>query len=661
MNLPWLKKIHGTPVRLTVLIFLLMVVKQSSFAATVVYISKSSELTNTYEQIKAVSQFYGLEVNAVDFTSGDAKSVLKAIRDPNAAAIVIDANALPYFDRQQFFKQKDHKVSLLIAGINETTNRNLLREWSSGNIVACQKFDSEPKEKLYVTKNLEKVTRQLSGIQLPFPQKELRYLVVDSTHAEISLIDAAHGNTTSPVFVRTISGGQDIFFTTESDPIDLPVTADPYRQQAEFGALASALIFLHFAAGEKAWHSPGDYANLTIDDIWLKEPYGHVDYKGLLKEAQLHNFHVTAAFIPWNFDRSQPELVSLFRTNPDRLSISVHGNNHIHQEFGPLESHPLSKQVADIKQGLARMEKFSQLTHIPYDAVMVFPHSISPEATLAELKRYNFLATANSLNVPSDAVAPAGAEFILRTATLQFADFPSLRRYSAETDIPEPQLAIDAFLGNPMLFYVHESFFSSGIGAFNPMANTVNRLQPDTQWKNLGYIAKHLYLEKLRDDRNYDVQAYSANIELQNTEDRDVVYFVKKDENFAVPLKVRVDGKPYPFKQNGKQLLLELLLHKGQSSEVTIQYGNDLNLASVGIAKDSFRTNTIRRLSDFRDDVVSKTFLGRTFIHSYAENSNVWNRAIVIVVSFILVLLVLRRIKKGRKGVISLHGPSIAK
>src|SRR4029077_9053876 len=98
-------------------------------------------------------------------------------------------------------------------------------------------------------------------------------------------------------------------------------------------------------------------------------------------------------------------------------------------------------------------------THVPHDPVMVFPHAISPVETLAVLKRYNFAATVNSINVPLGAEAPADPEFALRTATMAFSNFPSLRRYSAEAPRPESQLAIDAFLGNPMLFYVHQGFF----------------------------------------------------------------------------------------------------------------------------------------------------------------------------------------------------------
>jgi len=360
-----------------------------------------------------------------------------------------------------------------------------------------------------------------------------------------------------------------------------------------------------------------------------------VNYEELLKQAQLHNFHATVAFVPWNFDRSQPAMVSLFREHPDRFSVTIHGNNHVHQEFGAYCGHPLQGQVEDMKQGIARMEKFSQLTGIPYDAVMVFPHSISPNATLAALKRYNFLATANSLNVPSDATAPADPEFALRTATLQFADFPSLRRYSAEAPIPEAQLAIDAFLGNPLLFYVHEGFFAPGIGTFNTIADRVNQLQPDTQWISLGNIAQHLYLEKLRDDGNYDVRTFTGTIHLSNTHKREATFYLEKDEDFALPVTVLVDGQPYPYQRSGTRLRLQLPVREGMSRTIEIKYQNDLNLAAIAVSKSSLRVNTIRQLSDFRDNVVSKTGLGRRLIRSYGENGGNWNMVVAVLMGLL--------------------------
>jgi hypothetical protein len=564
--------------------------------------------------------------------------MVKVIQNPKILAIVIAADALPSLNQKHLWaaiRKQGRAIPLLILGITEQTSPALLRQWSAGAIPGCKKSAIEQVMGWYAVAGANYITRQLGATKLPLNQEEVSYLTLDNGRGAQWLMAARLGTVEMPVFANAVVEGQEVFFAATTQA-NIPVTPDPYRQPAVFATFAPPIMFLRYAAGERAWHSPGSYANLTIDDAWLREPYGYVNYEELLKQAQLHSFHATLAFVPWNFDRSQPAMVSLFREHPDRFSVTIHGNNHDHQEFGAYNAHPLQEQVKSIKQGIARMEKFSELTGIPYDTVMVFPHSISPEATLAVLKRYNFLATANSLNVPSDATAPSDPEFALRTASLQFADFPSLRRYSAEATIPEAQLAIDAFLGNPLLFYVHESFFAPGIGAFNAVADSVNHLQPDTQWMSLGYIARHLYLERLRDDGNYDLRMFTGTVDLKNAHEHDATFFLEKDEDFALPLTVFVDGRPYPYQRSGARLRLQLPVRDGMSRMIEIKYQNDLNLAAIAVSKSSLRVNAIRRLSDFRDNVVSKTGLGRRLIRSYSENGGDWNRAAAVLTALLV-------------------------
>ena len=70
-----------------------------------------------------------------------------------------------------------------------------------------------------------------------------------------------------------------------------------------------------------------------------------------------------------------------------------------------------------------------------------------------------------------------------------------------------------------------------GIEAFDGMADEVNRLQPDTRWRSVGDIVKHLYLVRLRDDSNYDVLAFSSSLDLNNTSGRNSVFYVQKQES----------------------------------------------------------------------------------------------------------------------------------
>jgi hypothetical protein len=260
-----------------------------------------------------------------------------------------------------------------------------------------------------------------------------------------------------------------------------------------------------------------------------------------------------------------------------------------------------------------------------------------------------------------DAQAPAGAEFALRTATMTFADFPSLRRYSAEAPGPPAQLVIDAFLGNPILFYGHEAFFHDGINAFDPTADTVNRLAP-AEWKSLGYIAQHLYLVKLRDDGDYDVRLYGTNIHLENPSATNAVFHIEKQEDFAFPLTVSADGHPYSYQRSRDALEMNLPIRAHGSSQIEIKYANDLNIANVDVSKKSLRIMMIRHLSDFRDDVVSKTAAGRWFIRLYVSAEDAGGKMRLLATAGILVLvliIVLVRRAKRRSELFPSHSVSM--
>lgn len=632
---------------------LLLGVCMNLYAADVVSIEKTTESSLLKQQIKEAIDFYGLRENVI--IPGEASSValITAIQNPATVAVLITADALPSLNRHEVLavlsRRHGGNVPLLVAGIDEQTDVDLLKSWSEGTIVGGKKLNVQDPGAVYQVANVAGITYELSGGRLPLNAGDLYYLGVKGARPEW-ISSASSGTTSLPMFVRINNGLQEIYFSASNMPSTLAATADPYREPSVFVSLAPEMMFFRHAAGQRAWHSPGHYANLTIDDAWLREPYGYVNYENLLREMDRHNFHTTIAFIPWNFDRSQPALVSLFSARPDKFSICVHGDNHDHQEFGSYADKPLNGQIYDIKQALARMAKFQQLTGLAYDPVMVFPHSISPESTLAVMKRYNFWATANSLNVPMGSEAPSGAEFALRTATMKFANFPSLRRYSAEAPGPSSQLLVDGFLGNPMLFYVHQAFFSAGIDAFDKTADIVNRVAPDTEWRGLGHIAQHLYLEKLRDDGNYDIKMYSGTIRLNNRSPKDATFFASKEEDFSLPLTVEINNQTSSYDRYGNQLQLQVTIPAGESRQIAIKYRNDLDLAAVNISKDSFRIIAIRHLSDFRDDVVSKSRIGRGFIRVVVKLESALNVILLAIIGILALMgfMGLRRRTKQR-------------
>jgi len=597
----------------------------------VLFIDVSAGKTAPTRQFELACTFCGLNVIRL-FTEGkDSRKLIDSLKLKYIQAIVITARALANPDIRHLMsaiKCEDGKRRpLMIIGVTPEVDSGLLDTLSGHKITGCRSSITVPFHGFYKFSESKSITRQLGGLDIPFACEWANYFSLDETSSVETIIylTSAKEEAILPIFVKTVLNGQEVFFLTEIGHLETSDESISYFTKKDFLEIAPLVMFLRYACGQKCWHTPGHYANLTIDDPWLREPYGFLSYKGLLKEMEKVNFHTTIGFIPWNYDRNEKDVVSLFREHPDRFSICVHGNNHDHYEFykyetnkeDPWSARPLNLHEANIKQAIARMEKFQDMMGLSYDSVMVFPHSIAPAKTLGLLKRYNFLATSNAAQSPLGSEQPNDPLFSLKPAILDFENFATIDRYWPK-ERTKADIAIDLFLGNPICYHNHHDLFKDGIDSFNETAEMINDIEPKVRWQSLGYIARHLYIQRVRSDGNYDVRAFCRSIELENTQKRDMAYYVRKEESFSPSIRqVTVDGKPHSYEISDSDLCLTLSIPSGESRFIDIEYENDFDFTSIDISKSDSRVNRLRKLSDFRDITLSKSILGRTFANVY--------------------------------------------
>jgi hypothetical protein len=602
-----------------ILVCSLLIAASSSYASDFVFIRSAKTPSLELQQLKTATDFYGLNLVVVTANSPDDSSEIeKAVHQKETLGVAVAADALAAVNRSALLhslqRPKGDNLSLLILGQGQEVDPVLLQSWTGGAVSGVRHLE-KPVHPRYVFGRISGFTGQLADLVAPASVEDASFLVLGQNASTERILNLQDDRQISPLFIETTVDQHKLFIASSGSSIGPGDQADIVNA---FLRIAPELMFVKYCAGERGWHTLHHYANFTIDDPWLRQPYGYVDYKGLLEEMQRHNFHTTIAFIPWNYQRSQPEVVSIFRNHPDRFSITVHGNNHDHKEFTDYRSKPLPEQVGDLKQALARMEQFRASTGIDYDWVMVFPHSIGPEDTLAALKTYNYWATVNSSNVPQAAVKSTDPAFDLRPVTLSYAGFASFSRYPVGVPLTNGLLAVNDFLGNPLFFYTHSNLFSQGINAFDTTADEVNKLEPHTEWRSLGDIVRHSYLLKLRDDGNYDALAFSNAICLENTSSRDLTFYLQKQETGPqVISSVTVDGQPHAYQVKDGHLYLSVDVPKGARREVTIQYHNDLMLASIDPSHDSYVVSALRMGSDFRDIYLSKSKMGLAVVHIY--------------------------------------------
>ncbi len=223
-------------------------------------------------------------------------------------------------------------------------------------------------------------------------------------------------------------------------------------------------------------------ACLIIDDPVLRPEYGCLNYELLLQAMRDHDFFTEIAFIPWNYGRSDPRTVRLFRDNPDRFALCVHGCNHSAGEFAGNDQEWLSALSAT---ALWRMEEHRRLTGLAYDPVFIFPQGLFSSAAVQALKGQGFYAACNTSIRPIDRDEPPSCEY-RKPATMLYHDFPLFLRHYPE----DRHLFIKDFESNrPIIIAQHHGNFRDGYRKITDFVDWINGFG-EIQWTSLLRIAQ---------------------------------------------------------------------------------------------------------------------------------------------------------------------------
>ena len=208
------------------------------------------------------------------------------------------------------------------------------------------------------------------------------------------------------------------------------------------------------------------HASIIIDDPLLRENYGFLNYRKLLSLMDKHNFFTTIAFIPWNYDRTEKNIATLFRERPDRFSLCVHGCDHTKGEFGETDINHLDDIV---RLATARMIEHGKKTGVPFDKIMVFPQGIFSNEALEALKKNNYLAAINTIAMSVN--GPISS------------NFPFFLRYT-------PEDFMDCF-SNPAFIVLHHDYFKNGYERLTDFVDELNGRSKNLKWDNVGKIVRY--------------------------------------------------------------------------------------------------------------------------------------------------------------------------
>jgi len=163
------------------------------------------------------------------------------------------------------------------------------------------------------------------------------------------------------------------------------------------------------------------------------------------------------------------------------------------------------------------------------------------------------------------------------------------------------------FLDLPVFLYTHSSFLKNGSKVFNPIAQIINKSQPEVKWSNLGTIAERLYLQKRTGEREMEVLAYTSDIVIKNNYSAAMKFVVKKEEDFLIPIQsVQVNGTEHKYSQDGNYIKVEFTMEPGSEKNIRILYQSAYQIGSFAFSDSGLKAYLIRTLSDVRDIYLSR-------------------------------------------------------
>jgi hypothetical protein len=345
----------------------------------------------------------------------------------------------------------------------------------------------------------------------------------------------------------------------------------------------------------------------VIDDLVLKSRHGFVNFQELLSLMKQHKFSTNIAFIPWNWRRSVPEVVRLFKANPETYSISVHGCDHTRAEFGSLDRRHLYWKT---QQALERMNRHESITGIRHDRVMVFPQGIFSEAAMSALKRTDLLAAVNSDIVSADSHPRAiTISDVWDTAVMCYSSFPLFtRRYPWEGI---ENFAFDALLGKPAIILIHHDYCSDHCRRLVDFVDRLNALKCRLTWRGLGDVVRRSSRQRQLSPDVMEVEMYGSELRVENRSEQPKRFLIRKRDADPSAIKELRDGSgPIAWNPMNGRINFEIELNPAEGNTVSVKF-HDLRSYGQNREPISYKVNAMLRryLCEIRDNYVTTTKL----------------------------------------------------
>jgi hypothetical protein len=328
-------------------------------------------------------------------------------------------------------------------------------------------------------------------------------------------------------FLKTTWNDVPVFISSERlIDIDAELTTPNFDVRDHFFSAVPVVSYVRWAFTHTSWTAPEATACLVIDDPLLRTRYGFLRFRELLTLMKQIRFSTSIAFIPWNWWRSDPRVVQLFKDNPENYSLCIHGCDHTASEFGASNQQQLR---AIASEAVRRMSLHEQRTGLMHDRVMVFPQGVFCEQAIVELKHANFTGVVNT-EVHGNLFRARKLRIadVWDVAVMSYGDFPIYtRRYPAQG---VENLAFDLLLGKPCLIVIHHDFCRDGYARLAQFIERLNSLKISLAWRRLSEVVCRGYRQRELSPDCVEIEMYGSELLIENRSNRAMSYLVHRRE-----------------------------------------------------------------------------------------------------------------------------------
>jgi len=370
-------------------------------------------------------------------------------------------------------------------------------------------------------------------------------------------------------FLKLNCNGLSVFVSSERlIDIDAELTTFNFDIRDHFFSAVPFVSYIRWAFPLSSWHAPEASACLVIDDPLLKPTHGFVDFRELLSLMKRYKFSTNIAFIPWNWRRSAPEVVRLFRENPEQFSLSVHGCDHTRAEFGNSSQQRLYWKT---QQALERMNRHESITGICHDPVMVFPQGIFSEAAMSALKRTDLIASVNNDIISADPHPRTITISDVWDIAVMCYSFPLFtRRYPWEGI---ENFAFDALLGKPAIAVIHHDYCSDHCASLVNFIEQLNALPCAPIWRNLGEVVRRCYRQREDSPGAVEVEMYGTELRIENRSGQPKRFLIKRREGEPSAIeRICTEAQEIGWQTVDGHIDFEIELNPGENRVIRVKF-----------------------------------------------------------------------------------------